>query len=255
MTGVAVYWCRGGEPAWVEHVGGVYIGRRPGASGAEAYTVYVLTLELEPLAAVGGPYPHVSRLHARVEPGPGDTLVIRDHGPSGAGSTNGTYVNGARLPRGGEAVERGAALLGLSSRGPTVLVARRGWSGEGLGRLLSLPGAPACLQGLARALGEAKRGAGDCVALLKALARVNEALAAAARGSWEEAEHARRELARLLAAPEARAVLGEALRGYLEGGLDSLLLAVETGGSLLYDSTLPLVRERLREAAAARGCL
>jgi len=259
--GVAVYWCRGGEPAGVEAEGGVFIGRRPDAAGSEAYNVYVLGEDLRVLGSIGGPYPSVSRLHARVDPGPGDTIIIRDHGPHGEGSTNGTYVNGARLPRGGEAVERGAALVRLSSQGPVVLVVRPGWRGEEAERLLSSPEAPGCLRSLLRSLAPAaaEPGAaeapGECLYLLQALSRVNEALAAASRGSWDEAEHARRELRRLLERGEARRLLGEQLEGYLEGGVDSLLIAVDTGGAALYERILPLVREKLREAAAARGCL
>ncbi len=252
-----IYWCEDGIPRMAEAEGKVYIGRSP---EGRSYNVYIMDGEKRVIAEVGGPYSYVSRLHALVALGPGGKIVVKDHGSTGAGSTNGTFVNGARLPRGGEAVESGAAVVRLASTGPTLLVVRSDWRGDPT-KLLALSRAPECLKNalllhsLSATAGreQGARGRGDCVVLLNASARVLQILAAASRGDWEEAEHARRELKRILEKPEARQLLGEVLEGYLEGGLDSLLLALDQGGSTLYD-ILPVVKERLREATAARGC-
>ena len=67
----------------------------------------------------------VSRRHALIYKrfvGERSELVIKDHGPEGKGSKNGTFVNDKMLPKGGEAMLREGDRIRLSSSGPLFVV-------------------------------------------------------------------------------------------------------------------------------------
>jgi len=49
-------------------------------------------------------------------------LVIKDHGPNGTGSKNGTFINDRMMPTGGEAVLREGDTVRLSSLGPLFMI-------------------------------------------------------------------------------------------------------------------------------------
>jgi len=67
----------------------------------------------------------VSRRHALIYKrfvGERSELVIKDHGPEGKGSKNGTFVNDKMLPKGGEAILREGDRVRLSSLGPLFII-------------------------------------------------------------------------------------------------------------------------------------
>jgi hypothetical protein len=122
--GALLLWCSGGVPERALVSGKFYLGRHPsppqGYSPLSVYAIKPATMEIE--AEIPGVFITVSRLHALVAVG-GGLVVVRDHGPEGRGSKNGTFVNGKRLERGGSETVRGWAVVGLAASGPRVLVA------------------------------------------------------------------------------------------------------------------------------------
>ena len=64
--------------------------------------------------------PIISRNHALIIV-ENDTITVKDHGPHGTGSTNGTIVNGQALPPGGESrFTRQTVAIKLTGKGPTL---------------------------------------------------------------------------------------------------------------------------------------
>ena len=125
MTIVTLLWCGPQGRINREEVKATsfYIGRHPRPhEGIDSLGVYALDAEtLEVLASIGGVYPTVSRLHALVEVYD-DKIAVRDHGPYGRGSRNGTFLNGRPIPPGSWLETRGWGVIGLASTGPRILI-------------------------------------------------------------------------------------------------------------------------------------
>lgn len=75
----------------------------------------------------------VSRRHAKLVMEKGEKgvegLVVIDHGPTGEGSRNGTFINGARLGRGERRELKEGDTVRLSAAGPTFIVGIKGREG------------------------------------------------------------------------------------------------------------------------------
>ncbi len=154
MTRVTLLWCgpNGDVRKATFEARPFYIGRHPNpTSDLNPLSVYVVDAKTrEVLAAIGGEYPTVSRLHALVEVR-GDKIIVRDHGPYGGRSKNGTFINGRPIPPGGWLEARGWSVVGLASTGPRILIVVEGSKAPFHAmELEELIDVPECLKGKAR---------------------------------------------------------------------------------------------------------
>lgn len=267
MGGVSIAWCTGaGEERSATLTRRVFIGRHPNPGhGFDPLSVYALDAEtLTVEADLGGPYPTVSRLHTLVEEEPSGALIVRDHGHTGRGSRNGTWVNGARLPTAGKLeVRDGIAVVGLALSGPRLLAwtssARPGAMVTVLIELADAAGIPPCLvrvmARMARAtsaqLVEAASGVGDlydCIAALQVAERISDVIIAlSGSGELDVA------LNRLKMALGSELVVEVVRKALGSQGADSLLAGVHAGSRGILASLLPRARDTLRDYAS-RAC-
>ncbi len=256
-----IYWCDDGliNVARAPQGSKVYIGRLPNPPEGEGYSVFIIDDKGRLLAKVGGPYPYVSRLHALIELGGDHEIIIRDHGSQGNGSTNGTYVDGSRLPRGGSVVKIGAAVVRLAESGPSFLVMRSDWEGD-ISMLLALKGAPRCLKAeIVRRVLEREDAekimSEECVILNTISHLASNAIIAYSSQLRDEALHYARELKKLLEENEkAKKLLSDVLSGYYEGGVDELLLAFSVDEVMAIHRLRDVMRV-LGSALKEKGCV
>lgn len=131
----ALLWQSRGSLKWLALPRGVnYLGRLPSlewsklsdekVGGDPVFGVYIYSPQEGEPHYTGFSSPLVSRMHTLLEVN-NTTVVVRDHGPAGKGSKNGTYVNSTPIARGGQVVlEKGTpADIRLGSLGPVFTLA------------------------------------------------------------------------------------------------------------------------------------
>ena len=237
MTGVlTVLWCEEGRRRSAEVEPPFYLGRHPspppGFSGSRVYLMRAGSLE--PVADLGGPYLTVSRLHAMID-GRGGVVVVRDHGPSGSGSRNGTLVNGLPLPRGGYREARGWCVVGLALSGPRVVVSVEPEPPLPSGVEADAVQVPGCLEGFGgdvNAGGEARAGGEvgsvECLVLSRLGWLLSEVSGRLAAGDYAEAGAAASIALRLSA--RSRTLLSGLLGETTLVNLEHALALIESGG-------------------------